>query len=83
MPPYLDGPLGMISPWGAESSEEEDQWAGADGDGDEEEDEGGDEAPADVEPPAPEPPAPDPPKQVRTESAVMFLIYNGSSFSSY
>lgn len=62
MPPYLDGPLGMISPWGAESSEEEDQWAGGGG-GEEEEDEGGDEAPANVEPPAPEPPAPDPPQR--------------------
>ncbi|XP_056150864.1 transcription factor E2F6 [Lampris incognitus] len=30
MPPYLDGPLGIISPWGAESSGEEveeEQWA--------------------------------------------------------
>ncbi|KAG7235294.1 hypothetical protein INR49_002784 [Caranx melampygus] len=25
MPPYLDGPLSLISPWGAESSEEEDE----------------------------------------------------------
>lgn len=67
MPPYLDGPLGMISPWGAESSEEEDQWAI----GDDEEDEGGEEAPVvDVKLPAP-----DPPQQVRTESDVMSLIY--------
>lgn len=27
MPPYLDGPLGRTSPWGAESSEEEEQCA--------------------------------------------------------
>ncbi|KAM7395922.1 hypothetical protein PAMA_007274 [Pampus argenteus] len=37
MSPYLDGPRGMISPWGAELSEEEDQWAT--GRVDEEEDE--------------------------------------------
>ncbi|XP_070782247.1 transcription factor E2F6-like isoform X2 [Enoplosus armatus] len=43
MPPYLDGPLALISPWGAESSEEEEQWAaGGCEDGD---DEGGDDAP--------------------------------------
>ncbi|KAM6915086.1 transcription factor E2F6 [Xenentodon cancila] len=32
MPPCLDGPLGMIGPWGAESSDEEDQWAAGGGD---------------------------------------------------
>ncbi|XP_070705582.1 transcription factor E2F6 [Pempheris klunzingeri] len=68
MPPYLDGPMGMISPWGAESSEEEDQWATGDcdgGDGDDNDDtyEGGDDGPANPEPPAPEPPAVDPPQQ--------------------
>ncbi|XP_073348877.1 transcription factor E2F6 [Pagrus major] len=62
MPPCLDGPMGMISPWGAESSEEEDQWGGGDDDDD-------DDAPANVEPLAPEPPPPteppavDPPQQ--------------------
>ncbi|XP_031163746.1 transcription factor E2F6 [Sander lucioperca] len=64
MPPYLDGPMGLISPWGAESSEEEDQWTNGGGcnDDDDEADEG-DGAPAHVEPPAPEPPAVDPPQQ--------------------
>ncbi|XP_050924808.1 transcription factor E2F6 [Lates calcarifer] len=50
MPPCLDGDLGTISPWGAESSEEEDQWAA-----------GGDDVPAAVEPPGPKPPAVNPP----------------------
>uniref|UniRef100_A0A671X9S7 E2F transcription factor 6 n=1 Tax=Sparus aurata TaxID=8175 RepID=A0A671X9S7_SPAAU len=65
MPPCLDGPMGMISPWGAESSEEEDQWGGGNDDDVE------DDAPAYVEPLAPEPPPPieppavDPPQQVR------------------
>ncbi|XP_059212484.1 transcription factor E2F6-like [Centropristis striata] len=41
MPPFLDGSLGLVSPWGAESSEEEERWVPADC-----EDEGsGDEAP--------------------------------------
>ncbi|XP_078131076.1 transcription factor E2F6 isoform X2 [Sander vitreus] len=65
MPPYLDGPMGLISPWGAESSEEEDQWTiggGCNDDDDDEADEG-DGAPAHVEPPAPEPPVVDPPQQ--------------------
>ncbi|XP_044024993.1 transcription factor E2F1-like isoform X4 [Siniperca chuatsi] len=64
MPPYLDGPLGMISPWGAELSEEEDQWAAGSG-GDDADDtfEGGDDGPANAEPAAPEPPAVDPPQQ--------------------
>ncbi|XP_051264370.1 transcription factor E2F6 isoform X2 [Dicentrarchus labrax] len=65
MPACLDGPLGMISPWGAESSEEEDQWAtgGGDDDDDDEDFEGGDDGPVCVEPPAPEPAAVDPPQQ--------------------
>lgn len=63
MPPCLDGPMGMIGPWGAESSEEEDQWAT--GGCEDDEDEGGDDGPAHVEPPAPEPPAVDPPQEVR------------------
>ncbi|XP_035534660.1 transcription factor E2F6 isoform X2 [Morone saxatilis] len=67
MPPCLDGPLGMISPWGAESSEEEDQWATGVGDDDDDDDdddfEGGDEGPVKAEPPAPEPAAVDPPQQ--------------------
>ncbi|XP_054618393.1 transcription factor E2F2 [Dunckerocampus dactyliophorus] len=59
MPPYLDGPLGIINPWGAEWSEEEDQWGPVGGDDEEEEDdeeEGGDDA-AQVGPP-PSPPRP-------------------------
>uniref|UniRef100_A0A3Q2ZE41 THAP-type domain-containing protein n=1 Tax=Kryptolebias marmoratus TaxID=37003 RepID=A0A3Q2ZE41_KRYMA len=39
MPPCLDGPLGMIGPWGAQSEDEEDQWAA--GGVDDFEDEGG------------------------------------------
>ncbi|KAM7368345.1 hypothetical protein PAMP_014571 [Pampus punctatissimus] len=54
MSPYLDGPRGMISPWGAELSEEEDQWATGRVDDEEEE-----EA-AYVESPEPEPPQQDP-----------------------
>uniref|UniRef100_A0A3B4WAW7 E2F transcription factor 6 n=1 Tax=Seriola lalandi dorsalis TaxID=1841481 RepID=A0A3B4WAW7_SERLL len=42
MPPCLDGHLGTISLWGAEASEEEDQWADRGGDGDDDEG-GGDE----------------------------------------
>lgn len=56
MPPYLDGSLGMISPWGVETSEDEDQWATACGDEDEGDDEDGVDVPAYVEPPAPKPP---------------------------
>ncbi|KAF1376976.1 hypothetical protein PFLUV_G00217090 [Perca fluviatilis] len=64
MPPYLDGPMGLISPWGAESSEEEDQWTNGGGcDDDDDDDDEGADAPAHVEPPAPEPPAVDPPHQ--------------------
>ncbi|KAA8582917.1 hypothetical protein FQN60_015463 [Etheostoma spectabile] len=63
MPPYLDGPMGLISPWGAESSEEEeDQWTNAGGCDDDEANEG-DDAPAHVEPPVPAPHAVDPPQQ--------------------
>lgn len=61
MPPCLDGDLGTISPWGAESSEEEDQWAA-----------GGDDVPAAVEPPGPKPPAVNPPQQVRRSSFCHF-----------
>nr|XP_057931746.1 transcription factor E2F3 [Doryrhamphus excisus] len=41
MPPYLDGPLGIINPWGAEWSEEEDQWGpvGGEDEGEEEDEE--------------------------------------------
>ncbi|XP_036941328.1 transcription factor E2F6 [Acanthopagrus latus] len=68
MPPCLDGPMGMISPWGAESSEEEDQWGGGDAAAAADDDE--DDAPANVKPLAPEPPPPteppavDPPRQI-------------------
>ncbi|XP_026175033.1 transcription factor E2F6 [Mastacembelus armatus] len=58
MPPCPDGPMGIINPWGAESSEEEDHWATG---GDEEEDESVDDVghavPAAVDPPAPQCPA--------------------------
>ncbi|XP_023263369.1 transcription factor E2F6-like [Seriola lalandi dorsalis] len=53
MPPCLDGHLGTISLWGAEASEEEDQWADRGGDGDDDEG-GGDELLA-VKPPAVDP----------------------------
>ncbi|XP_019727129.1 transcription factor E2F6 [Hippocampus comes] len=59
MPPYLDGPLGGISPWGAESSEEDDQWgtvgAGEDEEEEEEEDMEEDGSGAPVGPPSPQP----------------------------
>ncbi|XP_054474065.1 transcription factor E2F2 isoform X2 [Anoplopoma fimbria] len=61
MPPYLDGPMGLISPWGAESSEEEEEEDP--GDDDDDADEGGDVGPVKVECPTPEPPAVDPPRQ--------------------
>ncbi|XP_029903038.1 transcription factor E2F6 isoform X2 [Myripristis murdjan] len=79
MPPYLDGPLGVISPWGAESSEEEEQWAGKDEAADEDEDDEAAVAPAappagqqlsdggEQDPPQPEAlssPAPPPGKEV-------------------
>ncbi|XP_027135210.1 transcription factor E2F6 isoform X1 [Larimichthys crocea] len=57
MPPFLDEPLGLISPWGAESSdeeEEEEQWTTG-GCEEQEEHEGGDDAP-----PAPDPAQQDP-----------------------
>ena len=63
MPPCLDGPMSMINPWGAESSEEEDQWAAA-GD-DDFEDEGGDGVPFNTKLSAPEIPRLDPPERVR------------------
>ncbi|KAM6992348.1 transcription factor E2F6 [Tautogolabrus adspersus] len=44
MPPYLDGQLGLISPWMAESSEEEEQQQWGTGGCEEEEDEGEDAA---------------------------------------
>lgn len=62
MPPCLDGPLGMIGSWGAESSEEEDQWAGG-GEDDDAVDVGGDDGP-NVEPPVPGPSAVDRRQQV-------------------
>ncbi|XP_070843517.1 transcription factor E2F3-like [Chaetodon trifascialis] len=54
MPPYLDGSLGHISPWGVESSEEEEQWDTGGCMDNNDEDEGGDA------PPAPDPPQQDP-----------------------
>ncbi|KAM8832279.1 transcription factor E2F6 [Spinachia spinachia] len=54
MPPYLDGPMGLISPWGAQSSEEEeDPWAPGGGydDDDDDYDEGGVAPPVIAEPP--------------------------------
>lgn len=59
MPPCLDGPMGLISPWGPQSSEdeEEDRWApgggydDADDDDDDDCDEGGVAAPVIAEPP--------------------------------
>uniref|UniRef100_UPI0037E94E55 transcription factor E2F1-like n=1 Tax=Semicossyphus pulcher TaxID=241346 RepID=UPI0037E94E55 len=62
MSPYLDGPMGVISSWAAESSEEEDQWH----DDDDETYEGRHYGPAKTKPPAPEPrdqkrPTPEPP----------------------
>ncbi|XP_056283502.1 transcription factor E2F6 isoform X2 [Pseudoliparis swirei] len=57
MPPYLDGPMGRVSPWGAESSSSEEEeeegeaahWAPCGG----EEDEEDEDAPVKVEPPEP------------------------------
>lgn len=54
MPPCLDEALGMISPWGAELSEEEEQPHSSTDEGD---DEGGVDGPADTELPAPEAPS--------------------------
>ncbi|XP_040016961.2 transcription factor E2F6 [Gasterosteus aculeatus] len=58
MPPCLDGPMGLISPWGPQSSEdeEEDRWAPGGGyddadDDDDDCDEGGVAAPVIAEPP--------------------------------
>ena len=80
MPPCLDGPMGMISPWGAESSEEEDQWGGGDAAAAADDDE--DDAPANVKPLAPEPPPPteppavDPPRQVRKTDITCVVTQN-------
>uniref|UniRef100_A0A3P8T5H4 E2F transcription factor 6 n=1 Tax=Amphiprion percula TaxID=161767 RepID=A0A3P8T5H4_AMPPE len=61
MPPCLGGPMGMISPWGAELSDEEDQWGAAGEDEDEAvEDEGGQDF--NTKPSAPGPLASVPPK---------------------
>uniref|UniRef100_A0A3B4ZX75 Transcription factor E2F6-like n=1 Tax=Stegastes partitus TaxID=144197 RepID=A0A3B4ZX75_9TELE len=65
MPPCLGGPMGMISPWGAELSDEEDQWAAGGGDDEDEsvEDEGEKDVttkPSASGPPASAPPKPDP-----------------------
>ncbi|XP_061900366.1 uncharacterized protein LOC133648361 isoform X1 [Entelurus aequoreus] len=56
MPPYLDGPLGIINPWGVESSEEEDQWGPVSCEEEEDEEEGRDEAAQVGPPPTPPPP---------------------------
>lgn len=76
MPPYLDGPLGLISPWGAESSEEEEQWA-AGGCEEEEaavENEGGDDdAPPAADTPAQQDPGgglENPPEPEKTSAAL-------------
>ncbi|XP_037837407.1 uncharacterized protein si:ch211-195d17.2 isoform X2 [Kryptolebias marmoratus] len=61
MPPCLDGPLGMIGPWGAQSEDEEDQWAA--GGVDDFEDEGGAGVPFNTKFTIPELPPLDPPKQ--------------------
>nr|XP_033504423.1 transcription factor E2F2-like [Epinephelus lanceolatus] len=54
MPPDLGGPLGLVSPWGAEcSEEEEEEWAA--GDCEEEEDEDEDDAPPATHPPQQDP----------------------------
>ncbi|KAM9840681.1 transcription factor E2F6 [Aulostomus maculatus] len=70
MPPYLDGPLGVIGPWGADMSEDEDAWA-AGGEEEEEEEDAGEEevvAPVNVEPSAPEPSEQDPGEPSPTET---------------
>ncbi|MEQ2284351.1 hypothetical protein AMECASPLE_020780, partial [Ameca splendens] len=65
MPPCLDGPLGMMDPWGAGSEEEEeDQWAaGAAGADEEYEDEGGSSLPFNTKLALPELPPLDSPEQ--------------------
>ncbi|XP_039980366.1 transcription factor E2F3-like [Xiphias gladius] len=77
MPPYLDGPLGLISPWGAESSEEEEEEEEEEEQRQQEqqeqqqqsaaigceEDDVDDDAGGDDTSAAPRPPAPDPPQQ--------------------
>ncbi|XP_047243106.1 transcription factor E2F6 isoform X2 [Girardinichthys multiradiatus] len=65
MPPCLDGPLGMMDPWGVGSEEEEeDQWpAGAAGTDEEYEDEGGSSLPFNTKLALPELPPLDSPEQ--------------------
>ncbi|XP_034017675.1 transcription factor E2F3 isoform X2 [Thalassophryne amazonica] len=78
MPPCLEGPLGLINPWGADSSEEEEPWSTA---GDDDAVEGGDEAPAVVEPPAPKlPPPPNPSGSSENQSEAK--ITSGTSTQS-
>ncbi|KAF7231117.1 transcription factor E2F3-like [Nothobranchius furzeri] len=76
MPPCLDGPLGMMDPWGAEPEEEEDQWAAG---GDDIEDEGGGGVPFNAKLSEPELPRPDPPAQVRRSSRICTGSSNGPS----
>ncbi|AWP20491.1 putative transcription factor E2F6-like [Scophthalmus maximus] len=56
MPPYLDGPVGLIGPWGAGSPEEEDeeeeeQWTARGCDDDDDDDDEGAASPAAPDPP--------------------------------
>lgn len=64
MPPCLDGALGMMGPWGAQSEDEEDQWAA--GGVEDFQDEGRDGVPFNTKFSVPELPPLDPPEQVRT-----------------
>uniref|UniRef100_A0A3Q1B0Z6 THAP-type domain-containing protein n=1 Tax=Amphiprion ocellaris TaxID=80972 RepID=A0A3Q1B0Z6_AMPOC len=76
MPPCLGGPMGMISPWGAELSDEEDQWGAAGEDEDEAvEDEGGQDF--NTKPSAPGPLASVPPKPVRKMLPLHFYVSLG------
>ncbi|XP_037541164.1 transcription factor E2F6 [Nematolebias whitei] len=61
MPPCLDGPLGLMGPWGAQSEDEEDQWAA--GGVNDFEDEGGAGVPFNTKFSVPELPPLDPPLQ--------------------
>ncbi|XP_077409804.1 transcription factor E2F6 [Vanacampus margaritifer] len=76
MPPYLDGPLGGIGPWGAESEEDDDQWDTTGGGDDEEEEEemeeDGNAAP--VAPPSPQPPQQTPVEMVEVPLKVKTSI---------
>ncbi|XP_077366783.1 transcription factor E2F6 [Festucalex cinctus] len=67
MPPFLDGPLGGIGPWGPESEEEEedDQWDTTGGGDDEEEEEEEMEEDGRAAPVAP---PPQPPQQIPVET---------------